>query len=310
MSNSAKSTGIVVPTPAEAFAYGGEKPATAAQIEARLHTEASASQARYQRINQTAIAVGRAVLIVFILGFWAYASGRWVDAESVSNPISVLGALVDLVGTGRIWPELWQTLLEVFSGYFAGAIAGAALAFAFAMVPGAERVMRPFLLALYSIPKIALAPLIVMWFGLGIAPKIILAAMFVFFIVFMNAVAGIHSVNQHHVNILRVMGAGRLAIMRKVTLPTMIPFLVLGLRVSIPEAMTGAVIGEFISASKGLGYLVYSASNEMNTAVSLAALVVLVLVVAFADFALGILERLLPWQPATSDTIRSGLRKR
>jgi NitT/TauT family transport system permease protein len=90
----------------------------------------------------------------------------------------------------------------------------------------------------------------------------------------------------------------------------MIPFLLLGLRVSIPEAMTGAVIGEFISASRGLGYLVYSASNEMNTAVSLAALVVLVLVVAVADLALGLLERMLPWQPADSRTIRSGMRKR
>lgn len=308
MSNSATRTGALAP-PGLAIG-GGKSSETSAQIEARLHAETLAAQRNHRIANQTAIAVGRAVLIAVILGIWAYASGRWLDAESVSDPISVLGALADLIATGRLWPELWQTVLEVFSGYFAGAIAGAALAFAFAMVPGAERVMRPFLVALYSIPKIALAPLIVMWFGLGIAPKIILSGMFVFFIVFMNAVAGIHSVNQHHVNIIRVMGASRSAIMLKVVLPTMIPFLVLGLRVSIPEAMTGAVIGEFISASKGLGYLVYSASNELNTAVSLAALVVLVLVVALADFGLGALERLLPWQPATSKTIRSGLRKR
>jgi NitT/TauT family transport system permease protein len=88
-----------------------------------------------------------------------------------------------------------------------------------------------------------------------------------------------------------------------------VPFLLLGLRVSIPEAMTGAVIGEFISASRGLGYLVYSASNELNAAVSLAALLVLVLVVAFADMLLGMIEGRLPWQPANSKTIRSGLRK-
>lgn len=307
MSNSATRTGAVAPP---GLAIAGRPAEASAQLEGRLHAETLASERNHRIANQTAIAVGRAVLIVVILGIWAYASGRWLDAQSVSDPISVLGALADLIATGRLWPELWQTVIEVFSGYFAGAIAGAALAFAFVMVPGAERVMRPFLLGLYSIPKIALAPLIVMWFGLGIAPKIILSAMFVFFIVFMNAVAGIHSVNQHHVNIMRVMGASRSAIMLKVVLPTMIPFLVLGLRVSIPEAMTGAVIGEFISASKGLGYLVYSASNELNTAVSLAALVVLVLVVALADFGLGALERLLPWQPATSKTIRSGLRKR
>lgn len=283
---------------------------TPAQIEAALHRKASINQRNGRIIDQTAIAVGRALLIIVILGLWAYASGRWLDAQAISDPLSVLTALIELIASGRLWPQLSQTLVEVFAGYVIGAIAGGAFAFAFAMAPNAERVMRPFLLAVYSIPKIALAPLIVMWFGLGIAPKIILAGMFVFFIVFMNAVAGIQSVNPHHINILRVMGAGRLAVMRKIVFPTMAPFVLLGLRISIPEAMTGAVIGEFISASRGLGYLVYSASNEMNAAVSLAALLVLVLVVAAADFALGLLERHLPWQPATSKAIRSGLRTR
>jgi NitT/TauT family transport system permease protein len=271
-----------------------------AQIEARLHAQALAAQRKGRIANHTIVAVGRAVLIAVILAGWAFASGRWLDAETVSNPLAVLAALDDLIASGRLWPQLWQTVAEVFTGYFAGAIAGAALAFALAMAPSAERVLRPFLLALYSIPKIALAPLIVMWFGLGIAPKIILAGMFVFFIVFMNAVAGIQSVNGQLVTILRVMGAGRLAIMRKVLLPTMIPFLLLGLRISIPEAMTGAVIGEFISASRGLGYLIYSASNEMNMAVSFAAIVVLVVVVAVGDFVLGMLERMLPWQPVVA----------
>lgn len=283
---------------------------TGSARERRLQNDALA-QARSMRLRQqTGIAVGRAVFIALILIAWAVASGRWVDAQSISDPLSTAAAILDLVKTGRLWPQLWQTVSEVFAGYFVGAVAGVALALVFALAPGSERVLRPFLLALYSIPKVALAPLMIMWFGLGIAPKIILAGMFVFFIVFMNAVAGIQSVNAHHVNIVRVMGASRLALMRKVVLPTMTPFLVLGLRVSIPEAMTGAVIGEFISASKGLGYLVYSASNELNTAVSLAALIVLVFVVAVADFLLGLLERLLPWQPMQSGTERTGLRPR
>ncbi len=284
--------------------------AEASGIEARLHRDALVRDRRGRLLQQTTVAVGRALLIIVILGTWAAASGRLLDAESVSDPLSVAYALLDLIRTGRLWPQLWQTVSEVFAGYFFGAVAGAILAFTFALVPSAERVMRPFLLAVYSIPKVALAPLVVMWFGLGIAPKVILSGMFVFFIVFMNAVAGIQNVNHHHVNIVRVMGAGRFAIMRKVVFPTMVPFLLLGLRISIPEAMTGAVIGEFISASKGLGYLVYSASNELNTAVSLAALVVLVCVVAVADLALGLVERLLPWQPPQSRTIRSGLRPR
>lgn len=305
------SAGPLSPTvktaPGEGAPVGKREPES---LEADLHRQALSNQRTDRVVDRTAVAVGRAVLIALVLGLWAYGSGRWFDAESVSDPISVTVALADLIATGRLWPQLGQTLAEVFAGYFTGAVAGAVLAFGFAMLPGAERIMRPFLLALYSIPKIALAPLIVMWFGLGIAPKIILAGMFVFFIVFMNVVAGIQSVNRQHVDILKVMGAGRLAMLQKVILPTAFPFLLLGLRISIPEAMTGAVIGEFISASRGLGYLVYSASNEMNTAVSFAALIVLVMVVAFADFGLGMLERLLPWQPANSKTIRSGLRPR
>jgi NitT/TauT family transport system permease protein len=183
----------------------------------------------------------------------------------------------------------------VLAGYVFGVLAAVLVALLFAIFPAMEQALRPVLIAVYSIPKVALAPLIVMWFGLGVAPKIILAGGFVFFIVFMNVIAGIESVNRNHVNIVRVMGAGRFTILRKIVLPTAIPFLFLGLRLAIPEAMIGAVIGEFISASRGLGFLVYSASNELNTAVSMAALVVLVLVVAVSDILLGLFERF--WLP-------------
>ncbi len=280
------------------------------EAEKALHERVLKDTKTAQSIDRTVIAVGRALLLAIALLIWAYASGRWLDAKSVSDPWSVFSALFDLIATGRLWPQLWQTVLEVFAGYTLGATAGIGCALLFALFPNSERIFGPFLLALYSIPKIALAPLIVMWFGLGIAPKIILAAMFVFFIVFMNALAGIQSVNRHHVNILRVMGGTKLMLMTKIILPTMVPFLILGLRVSIPEAMTGAVIGEFIAASRGLGYLVYSAANEMNMAVSLAALVVLVFVVAMADFALGYVEKRLPWQSAGNRLSSHSIRTR
>ena len=281
-----------------------------AEAETRLQEQVRRSDWTAILIEHAAVAMGRALLIVVIVGIWGFASGRWIDAQSVSDPWSVMVALGELIESGRLWPQLGQTVTEVFVGYAAGAAAGTSLAFAFVVVPSAERIMRPFLLALYSIPKIALAPLMVMWFGLGIAPKIILAGVFVFFIVFMNAVTGIQSVNRDHINIIRVMGASRSAILRKIIIPTMVPFLVLGLRVSIPEAMTGAVIGEFISASQGLGYLVYAASNELNMAVSLAAIITLVMVVAISDLAVGLIEQRLPWQPVGSKTIRSGLQPR
>jgi NitT/TauT family transport system permease protein len=289
-----------------AIAAGVRMPAEHEDTVAAMNARAVVGYRRAIRLNRTAVAVGRALLIVFVIGSWGYAAQLWSDTQSISDPASVFAALIDLVKSGRVWPELGQTLSEVFVGYAAGAVAATVLAFAFAMAPAAERVLRPFLLAVYSIPKIALAPLVVMWFGLGIAPKMILSATFVFFIVFMNSIAGIESVKRDHVNILKVMGAGRWALLLKLVLPTMMPFLLLGLRLSIPDAMTGAVIGEFISASRGLGYLVYSASNELNMAVSIAAIVVLVLVVGIADGLLGLLERRLPWQTVMNGMMTRG----
>jgi sulfonate transport system permease protein len=267
-----------------------------------LHERVRLETRRQGLIEHALVAVGRGLLIGAVLLLWAYTSGRWFDHQAVSDPVSVLTALDSLIETGRLWPDLWQTVYEVFAGYVFGAIAAVLVASLFAIFPSLEQAMRPILIAIYSIPKVALAPLIIMWFGLGDAPKIILAGGFVFFIVFMNLIAGIESVNRHHINIVRVMGAGRVTILRKIVLPTAVPFLFLGLRLAIPEAMIGAVIGEFISASQGLGFLVYSASNELNTAVSMAALIVLVFVVAIGDVLLGLCERLwLPRQLQQSD---------
>jgi NitT/TauT family transport system permease protein len=267
-----------------------------------LHERVWRETRRQSLYEHTGVAVGRALFIGAVLLLWGYASGRWIDHQAISDPVSVLQALYGLIETGRLWPDLGQTVLEVVAGYGFGALAAVLVASLFALFPSLEQAMRPILISIYSIPKVALAPLIIMWFGLGIAPKIILAGGFVFFIVFMNLIAGIESVNRNHVNIVRVMGAGRLTVLRKIVLPTAVPFLFLGLRLAIPEAMIGAVIGEFISGSQGLGFLVYSASNELNTAVSMAALVVLVMVVAFGDALLGLCEKVfLPRQLQQTD---------
>jgi len=267
----------------------------ATEIERALHVRVAREARRQKWLAEMTVAVGRALLIGLILGLWALAALHEANAESISNPVAVFNALYELIKSGRLWSDLWQTVFEVLSGYAAGVVVALAVASLFVIFPVLEEATRPLLIAIYSIPKVALAPLIVMWFGLASAPKIILAGGFVFFVVFMNIVTGVESVNRHHVNIVRVMGAGRFSVLFKIVLPTIIPFLCLGLRLAIPEAMIGAVIGEFISANRGLGYMVYSASNELNTAVSIAALVVLVIVVAVGDVSLGWLERL--WLP-------------
>ena len=192
-----------------------------------------------------------------------------------------------------------QTVGEVLSGYAIGAAFGIVVAVVVAFEETVQRVLRPFLIAAYSVPKIALAPLFVMWFGLGVAPKIVLVVLFVFFVVFMNTAAGLYQVNPQLVDVVRVMGARRTDVVWKIALPSTVPYLITGLRIAIPEALVGAVIGEFIAANRGLGYLVNEAANELNVSVTMAAIVALLLIVVAMDIILGAVERrLLRWRPA------------
>ena len=251
--------------------------------------------------RRASVALGRAAVLALFLGGWGFVSGRWMDRQFVSDPRGVLEAFEALVASGRLWPNLLQTLSEVLAGYAAGATLGILLAVLLAVADTAQRILRPFLVAFYSIPKIALAPLIIMWFGLGTAPKVILAAAFVFFVVFMNMAAGVFSVNPDLVRLVHVMGAGRRDLLWKVTLPSSVPYLMTGLRLAIPEALIGAVIGEFISANRGLGYLVNSAASQFNTAATLAAIVALLLIVVIMDVGVSLGERrLLRWRPANA----------
>ena len=275
--------------------------------EASLVERTGRQEAARARARQAGIAVGRAVLLAVALGMWGYASGRLVDAEFLSDPRAVLAAFVELVVSGRLFPHLWQTLLEVLGGYALGVSLAVGLTVLVAATPAAHRVLGPFLIAFYSIPKIALAPLIIMWFGLATAPKVILATAFVFFVVFMNMVAGVYAVNPQLAAAMRVMGATRRDLLAKLTLPSTVPHLMTGLRLAVPEAMIGAVVGEFIAANRGLGYLVTSAAAQFNTAGTMAAILALLLIVVLMDLGLSIAERrLLHWRPRAAIAVMRG----
>ena len=275
--------------------------------ESELLARTGAAAGARDRARRVGIAVSRALVMAVFLGAWAFASGRLVDAEFLSDPRGVATAFGALVTSGRLFPHLGQTLLEVLGGYAIGVILGVALTVLVAAVEATHRVLQPFLIAFYSIPKIALAPLIVMWFGLATAPKVILAAAFVFFVVFMNMVAGVYTVSPHQADALRVMGAGRFELLGKLVLPGTVPYLMTGLRLAVPEALIGAVVGEFISANRGLGYLVTSAAAQFNTAGTMAAILALLLIVAVMDFALSLAERrLLRWRPRPAASVVRG----
>jgi NitT/TauT family transport system permease protein len=250
---------------------------------------------RRQRVLVTACQVA---LLAVVLGAWAWASGRVVDRLFFSDPASIGKAFWRMLVTGELWYHLRFTLTETLLGYLSGVSLGLAGAVAVALLPASEPIVRPFVMLFYATPKIALAPLIVMWFGLGIFPKVVLAATFVFFVVFLNTVAGIASVSPGLTSIARVMGATPLRLFAKVVLPSAMPFIVAALRITIPAALIGAVVGEFISSNRGVGYLISAASSRYRTADVFGGILSLMVVVLVMDMAVTAFERAwLRWAP-------------
>ena len=205
--------------------------------------------------------------------------------------MSVTKAFWAILLKGTLWYHLRFTLIETLLGYLIGAGLGLAGALAVSMIPAGEPVLRPFVILAYATPKIALAPLMIIWFGIGILPKVILAATFVFFVVFLSTLAGIATVPPQLVSVVRVMGAAPSAVFRKVVLPSALPFILTALRLTIPAALIGAVIGEFISSNRGVGYLINAASSRYATAEVFAGIGSLLVVVLCMNAGLSLLER-------------------
>jgi NitT/TauT family transport system permease protein len=238
-------------------------------------------------IGHAAVAIGRALLIGAILGLWAYAAGRWIDHEAVSDPVAVLNALYHLIETGRLWPDLWQT---VSAGRicFRQWLRSSRTLFAIFRRSNRPCVRSHCRLLILSGARPAHRHGSD-WDRTENHP----GRRFVFFIVFMNVVAGIESVNRNHVNIVRVMGR-RFAVLRKIV-PDRDTISLPRFAAGYPGSDDRGGDRRIHLRDRGLGFLVYSASNELNTAVSMAALVVLVFVVAIGDVLLGLVERL--WLP-------------
>jgi len=253
---------------------------------------------RASRRDRIHIVVGQTLLLALILGGWAWASGRVLDRLFLSDPVSVARAFWAILLKGTLWYHLRFTLIETLLGYSIGASLGLAAAIVVGMIPSGEQVLRPFVLLAWATPKIALAPLMIIWFGIGMLPKVFLAATFVFFVVFLSTLAGVATVSPQLTASVRVMGATPLAVYRKVVLPSALPFIVTALRLTIPAALIGAIIGEFISSNRGVGYLINAASSRYATAEVFAGIGSLLVLVLCMNAVLSLLERSwLRWAP-------------
>ncbi len=233
------------------------------------------------------------------LVMWELAAWQWPTVSRlVSQPTEIARGIVDVVATGTIWQHLNATLTEMAAGYAIGAITGVALGFLCGRIKLLGDIFNPYITLFNGIPKVALAPVFVIWFGIGLMSKIAIILTMVFFVVFINTFAGLRSVNEDYVAIIRIMGASGWQVVREVFLPATLPFIIVGLRAGIPFSVIGAVVGEFVAATKGLGFFINYNQGTYDTNGIFVGVTILALLVVVLDWLLSLLERrLLKWRP-------------
>lgn len=173
------------------------------------------------------------------------------------QPTGILTKGIALLESGEWWKHTQLTAIEAITGFVLGSTLGSLAGLALWITPNFASVMRPIMVAINGVPKIALAPLIIVWFGIGIEAKIAIAAMLSFIVSLIATFAGTAEVDQDLVRLMRSLGATRSQIWRKVVIPATVPWVMSALRLNVGFSLIGAVVGEYISAKEGLGYLVY-----------------------------------------------------
>lgn len=243
------------------------------------------------RAQRDRVVLYRFLFAAVLLGTWQACSGRLFSPFWASSPVEIGATLWNWIASGLLARHLLVTLQETAAGFVIGA--GFAVLGALLIAPSdaARRTVDPFLTAVYGVPKVALAPLFIMWFGIGMTPKVVLAAVSVFFLVFFNTMAGIREVDRRLVDAMTLMGASRLDIQRKAVLPAALPWVFTGFKLGLPYGFVGAVAAEMMASNEGIGFLTQDSAGQFNTAGVFAALAALMVVTSLLNAGLAWLER-------------------
>lgn len=239
----------------------------------------------------------RAAVLLGFLGLWEVGADRAIPAFFISRPSRILGVFASWVGDGSLFFHAGITATEAFAGFLLGGVVGVAVGLVLGRLTWLAEVVDPFITAFYSLPKLALAPLFILWLGIGMDMKIVFTATIVFFLVFLNTYTGVRNVSRELVAILRLMGANERQVMTKVIVPSAITWVFAGLRISVPYALVGAVVGELVASNRGLGYLLANSAGRFDTAGVFAALVAIVILSAMLNSAVTFgATHAMPWQ--------------
>jgi NitT/TauT family transport system permease protein len=242
-------------------------------------------------------------LLVLVLGGWELgARTKFLDPFFFGQPSRTAQQIWTWVfsGTsqGSLWEQIWVTLQEAFLGFFIGVVLGVVLGVTLGRIRFLAEVFGPYIKTANSIPRIVLGSIFIIWFGLGTSSKVALAVVLVFFAVFFNAFQGTREVNRDIIANARILGASNRQVTFQVVLPSAMTWIIASLHTSFGFALIGAVVGEFLGATKGLGLLIATAQGTFNPNGVFAAMFILAVVALIAEGAITFLEnRLLSWRP-------------
>jgi NitT/TauT family transport system permease protein len=280
-----------------------------ADIAGRLSSQSGRVEADFKaptwKRTGVPLALKRALVIAALFAAWELCAGGFggliepmVNQAILPPPSMALADLVEYGQSGLLARDLSATLRAAFIGLFLGIAGGLIAGLALGYWRSAADVVEPIFVAFNSLPRVALAPILIIWFGLGVTSKIFLSLFTVFFIVFFNTYVGVRSVDPDLVKAVRVMGATREQIARIVVMPSVFSWIFAALRTSVSFALTGAVVGEFVGATEGLGYRMAIASGLLNTPRVFAILLLLMVIgVSLVEIAKRVELRLLRWRP-------------
>ena len=283
-----------------------EPTAATSVISSRTATDETAvnvdvrAEARQRRVK---VWVARLATLVIVIGGWQLLThAKIVDQFFWGQPSGIVSQLNDWVrhGTayGSIWVQIWTTFKEAVLGFLFGVLAGVIIGVLLGQFRFFAEVLNPYIKVANAIPRIVLGSLFTVALGLGIAAKVSLAAVLVFFVVFFNAFQGVREVDRNLLNNARVLGASRAAVTRHVVIPSALTWIIASLHVAFGLAIIGAIVGEFLGAQKGLGLVIATAQNNFNPDGVFAAMFIIAVLALTAEGLIALLERrLLSWRP-------------
>jgi NitT/TauT family transport system permease protein len=275
-----------------------QHPQVAANGEA---TRATALRARRRR--RVLLWCGRAGFAVLVIGGWQLFTAKgWVDPFFFGQPSKIWDALVQLFtkGTefGSIWGDIAVTLREAVEGFALGSLVGVVVGLLLGQNRFLADVLGPYIKIVNAVPRIILGSIFLVAFGLGTFPKVLLAAVLVFFIVFFNAFQGVREVDPNLVSNVKVLGASPLQVARHVTIPSALTWIIASLHTAFGFAIIGALVGEVLGSQRGIGLVISQAQGRLDPNTVFAGMTIMAVITLAAEYLISLLEsRVLSWRP-------------